>query len=483
MSDDFLALNGIDAVTGDYLLKLTEADIVKIAKGEEWDVNQDPLLYALNKRNYDEENPSMAPEAGVDGTNLAEAGWGIIFAHNENPAILDALKELIEHRQVQAGDLFKQFSGDNGYFPPQDAAEFLSQYKATPHDPVDPTKVPYYLLIVGSPETISYGFQYELDVQYAVGRIYFETVEEYAQYAHSVVQAETQKLALPRQVRFFGVQNENDQATQLSAESLVKPLSIAEKLKKLPNWDLQTDLAAQATKARLGELMGGKDTPALLFTASHGLGFPNGDNRQFSQQGALICQDWPGRGSGPLKEDYYFSAQDIAPDAKLWGLISFHFACYGAGTPKVDEFGHRNNKWPDIAPRSFVARLPQRLLSHPKGGALAVIGHVERAWGSSFTGAGDAQISSFRSTLLELMKDKPIGLAMEYFNSRYAALSTQLTNKIYNLKLGNKIPDFEISSSWTANNDARSYTIIGDPAVRLMVSPTQIDAVRPVCPP
>jgi len=50
MSDDFLALNGIDAVTGDYLLKLTEADIVKIAKGEEWDVNQNPLLYALNSR-------------------------------------------------------------------------------------------------------------------------------------------------------------------------------------------------------------------------------------------------------------------------------------------------------------------------------------------------------------------------------------------------------------------------------------------------
>ena len=42
-----------------------------------------------------------------------------------------------------------------------------------------------------------------------------------------------------------------------------------------------------------------------------------------------------------------------------------------------------------------------------------------------------------------------------------------------------KVPDFEISSSWTANNDARSYTIIGDPAVRLMVSPTQINAVRP----
>jgi len=58
MSDDFLALNGINAVTGDYLLKLTEADIVKIAKGEEWENDKNPLLYALNNRNRNEEDPN-----------------------------------------------------------------------------------------------------------------------------------------------------------------------------------------------------------------------------------------------------------------------------------------------------------------------------------------------------------------------------------------------------------------------------------------
>jgi hypothetical protein len=80
-------------------------------------------------------------------------------------------------------------------------------------------KVPYYLLIVNDPEKIPYRFQYQLDVQYAVDRIHFSTLEKYTQYAHSVVMAETEnRIATPSHL--LRVQNLDDPATA-SAPQLV----------------------------------------------------------------------------------------------------------------------------------------------------------------------------------------------------------------------------------------------------------------------
>src|SRR6185369_7057447 len=119
--------------------------------------------------------------------------------------------------------------------------------------------------------------------------------------------------------------------------------------------------------------------PAFLFTASHGMGFPLGHPKQSDSQGALLCQDWPGLGQiGP---EHYFAASDLTDEARVHGMIAFHFACYGAGTPAFDRFIYEPGESPEpIAKEAFISALPKKLLSHSKGGALAVIGHVERAW-------------------------------------------------------------------------------------------------------
>ena len=460
---DKLFFNGINGASGDYdLPPMTPQQLAAIIAGEQID---EGLLNELKQRRQ----AHWAVKEGVDPKDLAQSGWGILMAHNADPAIKEALSELLIHRQKQAGERYREYVGPKGFRPGEDKNKFLARNGAGP-GPVDPDKVPYYLLVVGDPDTISYRFQNQLDVQYAVGRIHFDTLEEYAQYARSVVQAETSGLALPRQATFFGVRTPEDQATLLSADHMIKPL--ASKMgADQASWKVKALLEGEATKSQLSKLVGGGETPTLLFTASHGMGFPKDDPRQMPHQGALLCQDWPGPGKWKkaIPPEFYFSADDIGNDAKLLGSMAFFFACYGAGTPKLDEFSQQAFKErAQIAPQSFIARLPRRLLGHPKGGMLAVVGHVERAWGYSFMWdrAGE-QLTVFESALKRLMEGAPIGYALEFFNDRYAEIASDLTVMIENKNFGESVDDLALAGMWTANNDARAYVIIGDPATRL----------------
>jgi len=466
-----LNINGVNGATGGYLLpEMSVAEISRIARGEEFDkdhLNELKHRYGIAGKDH------LGVMEGVDPRDLAQSGWGVIFAHQDGDKIdawKEALQPLLNLRRNQAGDLYKEYVGPDAYRPHEKKQRFLARHGMAPGPP-NPRKVPYYLLIVASPESMPFRFQYQLDVQYAVGRICFESLEEYADYARSVVRSEQGGYARPAKAGFFGVCNPADPATQLSAMKLVQPLARWMDGDQ-PAWTVETLLADEATKANLGKLIRDENGPAFLLTASHGMGFPRDDPRQLPHQGALLCQDWPGPrrwGEQPIPADHYFSADDVGADARPGGMLNFHFACYGAGTPQFDDFAHRTfRERVDIAPHAFIARLPQRLLGHPNGGALAVIGHVERAWGYSFWGGrAGAQLTVFQATLKRLAEGHPVGSAMEYFNERYAELSAILTDELEDIKFGVEPNDEELAGLWTANNDARSYIIVGDPAVRL----------------
>jgi len=487
MTDKYLHFNGINGATGEYgIPPMTGEELAGFIKGESAPENLAELKY----RQQQASQSHYGVKEGVDPKKLDEAGWGVIFAHDAAPGIREALGPLLDIRQSQAGARFRIYEGGNGYRVGKDnKSTFLARNGAGP-GPADPDKVPYYLLIVGGPDVIPYRFQSQLDVQYAVGRIHFETLEGYSNYARSVVAAETGRIRLARRLRFFGVTNPDDPATNACEQSLISPLF--DKFKDWPGWDVAAALKDHATKARLADLLGGSETPALLFTASHGMEFPSGHSRQIPHQGALLCSDWPGPKSfhGPLPQDFYFAGDDLADEAVLSGLIGFHFACYGAGTPELDEFAQQAFKGRQaIAPRAFLSGLPARMLSHPKGGALAAIGHVDRAWSTSFawSGAG-AQTTVFESTLQRLMEGHPVGSALEYFNERYAELSTVLTDELEEIQYGRNADPYELAGMWTANNDARGYVIIGDPAVRLPLvddgeGPTEREVAIEIAPP
>jgi hypothetical protein len=420
---------------------------------------------------------------GLDPTDLAQAGWGIIFAY-EDPhappalpisAIRQALRPLLDLRRSQAGARFKIYQGADGYRPSDTTRDFLSRYGAVPSDPANPERVPYYLLIVGSPQEIPFHFQYQLDVQYAVGRIHFDSTQEYANYARSVVAAEADDRPPNARVSFFGPANHDDRTTQLTAAHLVEPLFHYLQDRYGDRWRFEAILREEATKARLLRLVGGSETPALLFAACHGIEFSKDDpdNRQLRHQGALLCQDWPGpeTGRGEVPVDHYLAGEHLPSGADMGGLIAFFFACYSAGTPRFDEYYRQEfrDSGKTIADPPFLAALPKAMLGQAEGGALAVVGHVERAWSSSYLGPRQSQqLAVFEGAVERLLKGHPIGSAMEYFDGRYAALSTELTTEIEQIEsYGRRRDDYALAELWTANNDARGYIIIGDPAVRL----------------
>ena len=90
---------------------------------------------------------------GVDATDLAGAGWGVIFAYDGEAAVRDALSELLSHRKAQATQKkefrYKEYSGPDGYRPGESKNKFLARHGAG-LGPVVPDNVPYYLLIVGN---------------------------------------------------------------------------------------------------------------------------------------------------------------------------------------------------------------------------------------------------------------------------------------------------------------------------------------------
>lgn len=404
---------------------------------------------------------------------LQKVGWGVIFTHDADPAVQEALDPLLALRREQAQDGFRVFT----YRPGEKVGRFLIRYEVAPASPRF-ERIPYYLLIVGGPDVIPWEFQYQLAVDYAVGRVHFDFPDDYANYAQSVVAVEEGGVRLPRKATFFTVVNPDDRSTGMAREHLTLPL-LADLRDENAHWSIDDVSDEDAMKTRLARLLGGPETPAFLFTSCHSMGFGKDDPRQFTHQGALLCRDWPGPKAwrGSIPEDFYFAGHDVSKEANLLGLVAFFTDDYTAGMPHIADFSHEPSP---LTSQAFVGRLPKRLLSHPRGGALAVIGHVERMRGFRFLRQESGESSEhFVHAVSRLLSGYPVGAAMEPFNQRYVRLATYLSAMLDESRLGAERQSVEdLRRFWTVVKDTRNWVIIGDPAVRLAVSDEEIASLE-----
>ena len=469
--------NGIDAETGEYLTPPKSAsELAMHAQHQPRDESTEGML-ATAWRTVSA--PSLGLPFDVKPENIKEAGWGVVFHQHERREVKDAIAPLVEHRgkTVESQKLkILEYRDGEGW------TNWLARYGVSPGT-VDPRKIPYYLLFVGDPQKIPLNFLHLLDVEYAVGCLHFNGPDEYGRYTESIIEYESSSSVPNEQnATFFATRHIFDMATQYSSDLLATPLSegtpekngqfaeqaIAERV-GFPSRAFIGDTATRAALAGIFRPPAGKIPPAFLFTASHGFGYKRPHSDQETLQGALLCQDWPGFGS--KEPGHYYAATDLPDDARVHGMICFHFACYSLGTPSHDRFFHKPGQLPKkIAAQPFYAALPKALLSHRNGGALACIGHVDRAFAFSFLSPeAGPQLQPFRNAIGRILLGQPVGHAVKDFNERYAALSVELASLLEEVGFGAKIPAEQLSSDWLARNDAEGYMVLGDPAVSLRI--------------
>lgn len=474
--------NGIDFTTADYLApRISVPELTQWARAQRRDLKEERDLRWAHERDFRNRPPDRRPAMDVDPLDLASSGWGVIFPQDTPRAVRDALGPLLDLRKEQAGKYYQE----RDYVPGESKDSFFRRYEVEA-GPAHPEQLAYYLLIVGGPEIVPHRFQYQLDMQYAVGRLCFDEPADYRRYAESVVAAEAGQHHVRPEACFFSVLTPNDAATKISTNRFVQPLEQTLQGDR-SEWKLRSLIGDGATKAALRRLLGGDETPALLLTAAHGLAFRGDHPRQRSEQGAIICQDWPGLRKRILRE-HYLAAEDIGDDARVHGLVAFLFGCHSAGVPNKDNFPPGRWGQPKLAPdKPFISALARRLLSHPNGSALAVVGHIDRAWTTSFgSRQGNKGILYIESFFKQLLDGYPVGLAMDWINERFAELSTDLTDVLDKYKdhdYTDPQPEnvFPVSEQermvdlWRANNDARNFVVLGDPAVRLAAGPKAME--------
>jgi hypothetical protein len=332
-------------------------------------------------------------------------------------------------------------------------------------------RVPRYVLLVGGPAYLPFGFQALLQTVANVGRVDFDCVTDLKRYVDKLVRlAEAAAPVVDREAVVFAPDHGRFDATHQSRHRMAAPLADhVEQTLRVPVTRLFDEAA---TKTKLADTLHAR-RPALVYTASHGLGAVREPLAvQQKINGGICC-----RRTSRTFLDNVFTADDVPRDEPfLEGAVVIQFACFGYGTPAESEFAH----WTDGAARPnaqgpFVAALPRRLLAHPHG-PVAYVGHLDLAFAIGFrsgeaTGFWDYRMAPFKSTVDGILQLRPCGLALETMRMRQSYLETVLASH-HDARHRRSGPlsiaeERTLVERWVLRGDTQNYMLFGDPGVAL----------------
>jgi hypothetical protein len=447
-----LLFNGIEVETGQYQVSPIDPE-----RAVQLVVESGPSLV----RGIVKDLEAM-PFEGMQPESLSEVGWGLVSTPGLDPSIRDALMPLMTHRAKAAQSSPRIFH----YHPGDRAMTWLLRRRA------DSGPVPYHLLIVGGPEEIPFEFQQELSLTHSVGRLSFDTPEEYAHYVSRVLEYELgSRVLTPRRITYWSPRHSGDEVSKRINDQLIAPLHEGgpdkgeRPIARLLRMEAQRFQGDEATTSRLSAVLKGRigDPSALVFAAAHGVT----SSRYHDLQGGLLGQEWvPFK---PVSPSMIVAREEPGrADQSSRSLIAFFFASFSAGTSLADPFSRSLvPRW--ISERPFVARLPRQLLALRGSGMLAVLGQVDWAWAT----VGGEEVAPrphvpYRDCIGRILGGTPVGHAVrEEFGRRQVRASRALRELLNASDRRRSTWQAQVVHEWLNLLDARSLVVLGDPAVRL----------------
>lgn len=345
-----------------------------------------------------------------------------------------------------------------------------------------------YVLILGDVDQFPLNRQIDLSLRDFVGRLAFENEADYKTYVDKVIALETNSNRVISNKSLFLAPihpgpDESPDPTFYSATYLVPEVMRVVQNAGGQVIPLVKDDATKKNFVKAAE----EQTPALVFTASHGLPPVANQTIAFNKQytGAIQFPHKP----GVFWPDKVFSGDDVAnwpSDKPLFeGSVFFQFACYGYGSPAKTDYSVWNAKYPNPFPgEEYISALPRKLLAHPKG-PIAFVGHLDLALIEGMStpqllhvqnGAQrDTRLMPFRSSLKDLFNPAPTAYSMwdmkeEYFNNLHLQVNYALL-RFQQMQSWNEEQKSAYVSRWLALTDAKNYLVFGDPAAKSTLRP------------
>lgn len=423
--------------------------------------------------------PEQLWDAGGDPDNLPRQRWGVVAPEGSSgDTLLELVAPLIEWRERIQGDPVVRLRASEKQ-DLETAARWLSrQFR---NEQMDEKNRPRYLLLLGDLNGLSLELQQVLSTNAFVGRLVFSSAEGYRAYCAKVLRWESAEArGSPRPRALLYSARDGSSATDIAYEVLMGPAfeHIRERWPvDLPDVEPQEIIDHRgASTARWLDWVT-RAEPGVMLSLSHGLGSGwTSLEQQRALQGALV-----------LSRNELMRASEWRTRTFLPGGIWFCLACYGAGTPgrssympwlqqlravDLDAARVLDSGIPQDGAEPFVAALPQAVLANPDG-PLAVIGHVDLAWTSTFSDRGNVAFSRFLGVLRTLVEGRRVGNALHSLLRFHAEALIPLTALLMReeraLAEGRASPvdPIEKARSWMLCQDLSNYVLLGDPAVRL----------------